>query len=322
MLLDRITGRVKTLAVAALAVAPAPGALAADLTIGVADWPSARASAHVIGAVIEDRLGLEVDYREGNVAALFALMDAGEVDLVPEIWLPNHRFLVAKYAEERGSVELAARGIPAEQGLCTTRQAADSLGIVSVFDLRKPDVVAALDTNADARGEMWIGAPGWESTRIEQVRARSYGYDETMDLLVIDERTALAAVDVAVAVERPVVFYCYEPHHLFRLHEVVRLEEPAYDPTKWNVRSPDEPDWLERSEAATAYGVSFIHPAFAADLDETFPEVRALVESLDLDADTLSEMSYALVVERQEPGAFAADWAAANEDRIDRWTGR
>ncbi len=304
--------------VATLAL-PLP-ALAADVTVGVGNWPSARASAHLIGKVIEDRLGLEVDYVEGTPAEIFAAMDAGEIDVFPEVWLPNHRGLVAEYAEERGTVEVAARGIPAEQGLCTTRYTAEAHGLKSVFDLTKPEVVTLFDTNADSRGEMWIGAPGWEATRIERVRAKSYGYDALMDLREIDERTAMAAVDVAVAVERPIVFYCYEPHHLFELHDIVRLEEPPHDPTKWNIRNPDEPDWLARSEAASAYGLSFIHPAFTRGLMETHPEVRALVENLDLDADALSEMSYALVVERQDPDAFAASWAATNADRIDRWT--
>jgi len=305
---------------ATLVAMPLHQALAADLTVGVGNWPSARASAYLLGTVIEDRLGLEVDYVEGTPAELFEKMDAGEVDLFPEVWMPNHRYLVADYVEKRGSVEMASRGIPAEQGICTTRQTAEAYGISSVFDLKKPEIAAELDTNQDSRGEMWIGAPGWEATRIERVRAKSYGYDLTMDLLEIDERTAMAAVDVAVAVEAPIVFYCYEPHHLFQLHEIVKLDEPAHDPTKWNIRNPDEPDWLENSEAASAYGLSFIHPAYAADLDETYPEVRALVEKLDLNTDVLSEMSYALVVERRDPAEFAAEWAQSHRDRVDRWT--
>ena len=317
--MDRFTKRaLGPLAAFSIAVAPA-AATAADLTIGVADWPSARATAHLVGAVIADRLGLEVDYREGTVAELFAAMDAGEVDVFPEVWLPNHREFVRTYGEQRRSIEVVPRGIPAEQGLCTTRYGAEVAGINSVFDLKKPEVASLLDSNADGRGEMWIGAPGWEATRIEKVRAKSYGYDASMQLLEIDERTALAAVDVAVAVERPIVFYCYEPHHLFQLHDVVRLDEPAHDPTKWNIRSASEPEWLQRSEAASAYGLSFIHVGYAKSLEETHPEVVALVGNLDLDADVLSEMSYALVVERQDPDAFSQAWLAENADRIARW---
>lgn len=307
-------------AVVAIGLAATTGAAAAaDLTIGVANWPSARASAHLLGAVIENRLGLDVAYAEGTPPQIFARMDAGEIDLFPEVWLPNHRGLLAEYGERRGAVEIVSRGIPAEQGLCATRYTAEVAGIRSVFDLAKPEKVEALDSNADAKGEMWIGAPGWEATRIERVRARSYGYADTMQLLAIDERTAMAAVDVAVAVERPIVFYCYEPHHVFALHDVVRLEEPPHDPTTWNMRPESEPDWLESSEAGSAYGLSFIHVGYAPSLAEAHPEVIALAERLDLDADVLSAMSYALVVERQAPDVFADEWVAANAERVDRW---
>ena len=38
--------------------------------------------------------------------------------------------------------------------------------------------------------DIWIGAPGWASTNVEKIRAKSYGYDTTMDLLEMDETLA------------------------------------------------------------------------------------------------------------------------------------
>lgn len=312
------------LAKAALAIGFAvtfsAGAAAADVTIAVPDWPSAKATARVLGKVIETEYGLSVAYREGTVSELFEALDKGEVDVFPEVWLPNHRDYVREFADRRHSMELAPRGIPAQQGICATRQTREAYNIRSVLDLTRPEVAALLDSNADQRGEMWVGAPGWSSTRIEKIRAKSYGYDETMQLLESDERTAMAALDVAVAVERPYVFYCYEPHHMFVLHDIVLLDEPPHDPTKWNVRSADEPDWLEKSEAGSAWGVSFIHIGYGAALREKHPAVAEMLENVELEADTISEMTYALIVERIEPDTFAAGWIRDNSARIATWT--
>ena len=85
------------------------------------------------------------------------------------------------------------------------------------------------DTNGNGRGEVWIGASGWASTNIEKIRAKSYGYDETMELLEMDESLAMANVDSAVAKNANHVFYCYTPNHMFALHDLVILKEPKYD---------------------------------------------------------------------------------------------
>ena len=80
------------------------------------------------------------------------------------------------------------------------------------------------DTDGDGKGEMWIGALGWSSTSIEKIRAKSYGYEKTMTLLQMPEDMAMAAVDAAVATEQPIVFYCYSPHHMFKLHDIVAID--------------------------------------------------------------------------------------------------
>ena len=72
-----------------------------------------------------------------------------------------------------------------------------------------------------------------------------------MNLVEMDETLALANVDAAVTQKKPVVFFCYTPHHMFALHELVILKEPPYDAAKWNVLQPtDDPDWLAKSSAA------------------------------------------------------------------------
>ncbi|MEW5424706.1 glycine betaine ABC transporter substrate-binding protein [Amorphus sp. 3PC139-8] len=306
-------------AIVASVSAPVPGR-AADIVIGVANWPSAIATAHLLKALVETKLGKTATLEEASLPELFAAADAGTVDILPEVWLPNYRAQVRSYVDKEHSVVLAPRGIPARQGLCTTKVAAEEYDLHSVEDLTKPETAGLLDTDQDGRGEIWIGADGWNSTNVERIRAKSYGYDKTMTLISADEPVAMAGLDVAVALGEPIVFYCYEPHHMFALHDLVMLEEPPHDPTKWVIRTPeDTPDWLEQSTAATAWPVSFIHTAYRSGFDDDAPEVVALLSNLDLEADAISDMTYALIVERRDPDAYAAEWIEANPDRVARW---
>lgn len=310
----------RTVLAAAMVATAALPARAADLVVGVGDWPSAIATAHLVKALIEDKLGRTVELRSGATDALWEGAGAGEIDVLPEVWLPNDRAQVIAHVDRSHAVTLLPRAVPARQGLCTTREAADKFAIRSMDDLATERVAALLDTDADGRGEIWIGAEGWNSTRVEQIRARGYGYDTTMTLIEAEEPVAMAGVDVAAALGEPLVFFCYEPHHMFALHDLVMLDEPGHDPTKWVIRSPDEdPDWLKNSAAATAWPVSFIHMAHRTGLAKDAPEVTALLSRMDLEADTIEAMTYALIVERADPDAFAAEWIAAHPERVKAW---
>lgn len=301
----------------ALAIA---AARASDVVIGIPSWSSADATAHVLKEVLASRLGLNVAVKKGTNEEIFAGMDEGTIHVHPETWLPNHKALHDEYIIRRKSVILSEKGIPAAQGVCVTRQTADETGIRRIEDLSDPKKAKALDTDEDGLGEMWIGDTDWSSTRIEMIRARSYGYEKTMQLLQAQETVAMATIDAAIAVNRPLAFYCYSPHHLFSLHEVVFLEEPPYSPLSWKIVDPgDDPKWLDHSQAAVAWPTSFLHIVYSQKLANAHPEAAKLLSNIDLDVDTVSAMTYAIVVDGIPAADFAKKWVSDNGERIDAW---
>ena len=207
-------------------------AQAADIVVGVPNWPSVAATASILKVVLEDNFGLEVELQNATNPVIFEAMDSGSMHVHPEVWLPNQANLHEKFVTSRGTVRMSPNGVPAFQGICVTAATADRTGITQVADLADPDMAKNFDTDGDGWGEVWIGASGWASTNVEKIRAKSYGYDETMELLEMDEALAMANVDAAVAKDANHVFYCYTPNHLFALHDIVVLEEPAYDPVQ------------------------------------------------------------------------------------------
>ena len=293
---------------------------AADVVIGVPNWPSVNVTAHILKTVMEDYLGLEVELQNGTNPIIFEAMDKGSMHVHPEVWLPNQANLHRTYVEERGTVTANPNGVPGFQGICVSRKTAEEHDVRSIYDLTDPDLAPLFDTDRNGRGELWIGAPGWASTNVERIRARSYGYDETMDLVVMDETLAMADLDAAIAADRPFVFFCYTPHHVFVLHDLVALEEPPHDPGSWKVVQPtDDPGWLEQSNADSAWDVAYLHVHFATALHDDQPEAAALLQRVEFDIDAKSAMTYALVVERQDPAEYARQWVAENADRIVSW---
>ena len=310
-------------AVLVISVSPVIGmssALAADMVIGVPNWPSATATANILKVVLEDNLGLEVELQNGTNPVIFEAMDTGSMHVHPEVWLPNQANLHSKFVKEKGTVRMSPNGVPSFQGMCVTKATADRTGITEIADLADPDMAKNFDTKGDGRGEVWIGASGWASTNIEKIRAKSYGYDETMELLEMDEALATANVDSAVAKNANHVFYCYTPNHLFAMHDLVILKEPKYDASKWKVIHPtDDPQWLEKSSAPVAWDLAYLHVHYAASLEKSHPEAAALLSKVKLTTDLVSAMTFALAVEKMRAADYASQWAKENAQLVDSW---
>ncbi|WP_236042326.1 glycine betaine ABC transporter substrate-binding protein [Roseibium aggregatum] len=294
---------------------------AADVVIGVPAWPSAQVTAHIIADTLKDRLGIETELRERGTLTILSEVGRGNIQVHPEVWLPNLTDLVEKLAEQEKVLRLSPHGVAATQNICATRETLDQTGIKAVADLAKPEMAAKFDSDGDGKGEIWIGAPTWSSTEIEKIRAHSYGYDRTMTLLEMPEDVAMAGVDAAVSLGRPIVFYCYGPHHVFQLHDVVMLEEPPYDPSRWTlVKRAEDSAWLEKSHADTAWDASEFHVAYAASLETERPDAASFLSAIELGPEDITAMSYAVVVEGRPVEDVAKDWIAQNEDRIGEWT--
>lgn len=234
--------------------------------------------------------------------------------------MPNQENLHNTYVVENGTVVANQNPVQAEQGMCVPRYVAEEMGVSHIDDLSDPDKAAIFDSDGDGTPEVFIGAPGWASTAVEQVRAKSYGYDTIFDLQQFDETLAYSNLATAINAGEPWIGFCYAPHYIFVAHDIVMLDEPPHDPDTWNMVQPtDDPNWLEVSEAGSAWNGATLHLHYAKSLQENFPEVAAMFDNYQMQGDTLSDMGLALSQEGMDPADYAAKWVAENEDTILSW---
>lgn len=303
-----------------LAMLASTSVLADDIVIGVPNWASVNATAHVLEVVIEENLGLEVELQNGTNPIVFEAMDKGAMHVHPEVWMPNQQNLHDKFVKEAGTVVMNGNPVQAEQGMCVPKYVAEEFGITSIDDLSDPDKIKIFDTDGDGTPEVWIGAPGWASTVVEKIRAKSYGYDQVFELTEYEETIAYANLANATKAGDPWIGFCYSPHYIFVTQELHVLEEPPHDPATWKIVQPtDDPAWLEMSKASTAWNGATLHLHYAKELEETQPLVAQLFKNFQLDGDVLSAMGKALAVDGQDPADFAKEWVAANEDVVLGW---
>ncbi|MEM9441261.1 MAG: glycine betaine ABC transporter substrate-binding protein, partial [Pseudomonadota bacterium] len=232
-----------TLTVALAAGLLSSGAMAQEkVTVGEPSWPGAKIMANVIGQIIEGRLGGEVGYAPGANAVIFAAMDGGrgDIDVHPDVWLPNQASFTDEYVTQKGTVSLSSGSYEGRAGFCTPTYMAEKHNIRSIYDLATPDAQELFDSNGDGMGEIWVGASGWASTNVHKVKVRDYGIETFLEPGTEDETVFYSRLKDAVAEEKGVVFYCYKPHYVHALYDMTMIEEPPHNPDEYTIIQPSD----------------------------------------------------------------------------------
>ncbi|SLN73797.1 Glycine betaine-binding periplasmic protein precursor [Falsiruegeria litorea R37] len=314
-----------TLAASLALTLAATGAMAQEkVMVGEPSWPGAKIMSRVIGQIIETRLGGEAGYAPGANAVIFAAMDGGrgDIDVHPDVWLPNQSSFTDEYVDQKGSVALSSGSYEGRAGFCTPTYMADKHNMKSIFDLATPMAQELYDTNGDGKGEIWVGASGWASTNVHKVKVRDYGIETFLEPSTEDETVFYSRLKDAVDQEQGVVFYCYSPHYVHALYDVTMIEEPEHDPATYKIVQPDQDaDWYNKSSITTGDQVKTVTVAYSKSLEERNPAAASFLSQIDMDADELSQLTYQVVIQGKDIDAAVSDWLAANGDTVDGWLG-
>lgn len=316
--------RKSTVLLSALSLLAAPAFAAEEVKIGLPSWTGAQAIGHLLGAVVETRIGGKVEYVPGNNATIFQAMDQGkgDIDVHPDVWLPNQESFTKKYVDEAGTVALSSNPYEGNQGFCVSTDFGTANDITDIADLGRPDVAELMDSDGNGKGEMWIGAPGWASANVNEVKVRDYGLLDFIEPIRAEESVKTARVKDSIAKGEGYAFYCYKPHAIWYMFDVMMLTEPTYDPAKYVMVQPsDDPDWYEKSNVATKDALKDVQIAWSKSLADRSPAIAEFFANFALSADDVSGFAYEISGKGREPGEVALEWIEANSDRVDGWLG-
>ncbi len=298
-------------------------ASAESVNIGAPSWTGAQAIAHLIQEVVVTKIGGTAELVPGDNGSIFQAMDQGkgDIDVHPDVWLPNQESFTKKYVDEAGTVSLSANSYEGKQSFCVSKDFSEKNGVTSIFDLARPEIAKLMDSDGNGKGEIWIGAPGWASANVNEVKVRDYGLSAFMEPIRAAQAVMTARVGDAIKKGEGYAFYCYSPHAIWFQHDIVRLEEPAFDPEKYIAIQPaDDPDWFTKSKVMTEDALKQVQVAYSNSLIERSPAIADFLANMALDGETVS--SFAFEIEGgKDPADVAKEWVEANSDRVDSWLG-
>ena len=246
----------------------------------------------------------------------------GDIDVHPDVWLPNQESFTKKYVDGAGTVVLSKNPYEGNQGFCVSKDFGEANNITDIADLGRPDVAALMDSDGNGKGEMWIGAPGWASANVNEVKVRDYGLLDFIDPIRAEESVKTARVKDSIAKGEGYAFYCYKPHAIWYMFDVVMLSEPTHDPEKYKMVQPsDSANWKEESFVASKDALKNVQIAWSKSLAERSPAIAEFFSRFSLTADDVSGFAFEISGNGRDAGEVAKEWVAANSDRVDGWLG-
>lgn len=297
---------------------------AEKVNIGSPSWTGAQAIAALLQAVVVERIGGEANLVPGNNATIFQGMDQGkgDIDVHPDVWLPNQESFTKKYVDGKKTVTLSSNPYEGNQGFCVSQNFAKENSITDIADLGRPDVAIKMDSNNDGKGEMWIGAPGWASANVNEVKVRDYDLLSFIEPVRAEESVKTARVKDSIAKGEGYAFYCYKPHAVWYMFDVTMLSEPEYDPAKYVMVQPsDSPDWYKESMVASKDALKSVQIAWSNSLKDRSPAIVEFFERFSLTSDDVSSFAYEISGQGRDASEVAVEWINNNPDRVDAWLG-
>ncbi len=308
----------------AIGMVSAPALSAEKVNIGKPTWTGAQAIAALLQAVVVERIGGEADLVPGNNATIFQAMDQGkgDIDVHPDVWLPNQQSFTKKYVDGKGSVQLSKNPYEGNQGFCVSQNFAKANKVSDIADLGRPDVAMKMDSDGNGKGELWVGAPGWASANVNEVKVRDYNLSPFIDVIRAEESVKTARVKDSIAKNEGYAFYCYKPHAVWYMFDVTMLTEPKYDPAMYKMIQPsDSPDWYKESKVQTKDALKEVQIAWSKSLKDRSPAIVEFFERFSLTADDVSSFAYEISGKGRDASEVASEWIKNNPKRVDAWLG-
>ncbi|MBA1202764.1 ABC transporter substrate-binding protein [Pseudomonas capeferrum] len=294
------------------------------IRFGDITWESGAFTTEILRRIVEKGYGYPTETLPGSTVSMEVALARNDLQVIAEEWAG--RSPAWNKAEQAGQVfalgdivKNAEEGwwIPAYvvKGDPARNLAPLAPELRSVADLKRyPQVFR--DPESPDKGRFLNSPSGWTSETVNSQKLKAYGLDTLYSNFRSGSGAALdAEINSSIRRGQPVLFYYWSPTPLMGRHELIRLEEPAYDAAAWATLTDPKnpaPRGSRSLPAKLSIGVS-------AAFHEAYPELVAFFEKVDLPIDLLNKALARMSETRQPPEAAAHAFLRDNPDVWKPW---
>lgn len=281
---------------------------AAGITIkaGRFSWSAAQLQIEILRAIAADHpeLGVKtIDDTQLDVATAWTGLQRGDIDILPEVNLPNQQTYVDKTAADTELLSETYGG--ATQGWFVPRYLvegpdAPAAGLTSVDQLEQ--------YAAKVGGTLYDADPGWITT--QQNTKRLAAYAPSLKHSTSSEAALIAQLERSYSRKEPILLYFYHPHWLFQKYDLVQLTEPT-----------PYTDGCFDTTGKCAIPTLSAHIAARKDLQQRAPRFVSLLQHVSIPLTDIEAMQQQVDVEKKPAKDVARAWVDAHASAVTGWIG-
>lgn len=255
------------------------------IKIGYVNWSEGIAMTNLAAAILENKLGYDVDMVLADVAPVFTSLASGNTDLFLDTWLPvTHGEYLDKYGKD--IVDMGTEYENAKIGLV----------VPAYVDV---DNIEQLNDHKDDFGGNIIGIDSGAGIMSATENAiDQYGLD--FQLVSGSGPAMTASLKKAIDKEEPIIVTGWTPHWMF---------------ARWDLKILEDPKGV--------YGdAENIHAYSRKGFEEDMPDAAEFIKNFKLSDEVLSDLMANIEDSDEDPIDTAKKWMDDHEDQVNTWLGK
>lgn len=260
-------------------------AMAQTIKIAYPNWAEGVAITHLVEAILEDRMGYDVELTMADPGAIYAAVAQGQQDAFLDGWLPNTH---EPYWEEYGD-DLIDLGPFYGYGVT-------GLVVPTYMDVNSIDELNDIADELD--GEIIGIGTGAGIYRNTNKAIEEYGLD--LKQVASSGPAMTAALADAVRNHEPIVVTGWKPHWMFGRYDLKVLDDPR-----------------------GVYPIDGLKKIVRKGFREDYPDAAQFITNFNMTEASLLDLMLAIDdAGNDDPSEVVRDWMTRNEPLIDSWMPR
>lgn len=255
------------------------------VTIGYVNWAEGIAMTNLAAAILEEKMGYEVELKLADVAPIFTSLASGNTDVFLDTWLPvTHGDYLDEYGED-----IVDLGVTYENA---------RIGLI-VPSYVEANSIEELNANKEQFDSQIIGIDSGAGIMTTTEKAiDQYGLE--YELVNGSGPAMTAALKKAIDNNEAIVVTGWTPHWMF---------------SRWDLKVLDDPQSI--------YGeAENIHTYSRKDFAKEMPEAAEFFTNFTFTDEVLSDLMGAIEESDKDPLEVAKDWINDHQDQVDVWLGK
>jgi glycine betaine/proline transport system substrate-binding protein len=281
------------------------------VTINENAWAGSTANVYIAKAVLEDKLGCEVEITKIAEIPVFQAMADGKVDAVLEDW--QHVDEYKKYVDQAGTVvKGGSLGVKGHIGWFIPQYLMDEHPEFKTWEGLKGQEALFKTAESGDQGMFLGGDPGYVQKDKELIEALGLNFKH---VTAGAEPAQVARWTQLYKQKKPVIFYWYTPQYLNAEYDLAEVKLPPITPgCKEDAKAGGDPEQYK-----CEYTQTDIQKLFSKEFAESGSPAYDVLKKMKLTNDDQELVAKQIAGDKVDPEKAGRDWVEANADKVDAW---